>query len=109
MRTATISLVWPAILAAVMLLPCATSSFAEEFANTGAAPLSGYGAVPNGTYSSGALGYGSPAAPYAAGRYTDPYSSYAASGFYSDFACQVSPGDPWRLGYCQPVAIIAPR
>jgi hypothetical protein len=91
-----------------MLLPCATSSFAEEFVNTGAAPLSGYGAVPNGTYSSGALGYGGPA-PYVGGQYTDPYSSYAAGSVYGDFACQVSPGDPWRFGYCQPLAITVPR
>jgi len=104
MRSATVSL---AILSAVMLLPCATSSFAEEFVNTGAARLSGYGAVASGTYSSGALGYGGPAAPYA-GRYAGPYSAYAASGVYGDFACQVSPGDPWRYGYCQPLAVIAP-
>jgi len=104
MRTATISLVWPAILSAVMLLPFATSSFAEEFANTGAASPSRYATVPEGTYS-----YGSAAAPYAAGQYADPNSAYAASGFYSDFVCQVSPGDPWRRGFCEPLAITVPR
>jgi hypothetical protein len=106
MRTATVSLVWPAILSAVMLLPCATSSIAEEFVNTGGAPLTQYGAVPQ---SNGAIGYQGPTAPYFAGQYSDPYSAYAAGGYYSDFACQVSPGDPWRRGFCEPVAIVEPR
>jgi hypothetical protein len=90
-------------LSAAMLLPCATSSFAEEFANTGAAPPSRYATVP-GTYS-----YGSTAAPYVANQYADPYSAYAASGIYGDLACQVSPGDPWARGFCQPVTITVPR
>jgi hypothetical protein len=106
MRTVIVSLVGPAILSAVMLLPCATSSFAEEFVNSGAAQQTPYGAFPGSTYPSNGMGYGS---PYVAGQYADPYSAYAASGFYGDLACQVSPGDPWRRGFCEPLGIVAPR
>ena len=91
MKTASSSFTRVAILSVAMLLPAATSSIAEEFANSGAAPPTRYEVTPDRPEAAGRPN-GYVARPQASG-YVNGYDTYARYGFPNgiEYPCDVSP------------------